>query len=268
MMSYHTDLDKGLNPNIEMPPLPEEQSNPETVEALESLENASEEVVAEKPQEQEVPKPRIPEENLRNLRLKAEKADKIERERDELLSELAKYRQSNAPVPEQEEDYSLNIGPDDLAEGKHLSKMDRKVRALEKKLYEQQQQTYAMAVEARLKTQYPDFDAVVNKDNLSLLKDVKPHLFSSIQYNPDMYYKAVAAYDDIKSAGLIAEKEDIYDAKKEIVQKNASKPRPVSSIGAQHGDSPLSRVNAFASGLTDDLKKQLHKEMLDAMKSR
>jgi hypothetical protein len=50
-------------------------------------------------------------------------------------------------------------------------------------------------------------------------------------------------------------------------QKNAAKPKPLASVNPQQGDSPLSKANAFANGLTDDLKKQLRKEMEDARRS-
>lgn len=35
-------------------------------------------------------------------------------------------------------------------------------------------------------------------------------------------------------------------------------------LSPQQGDSPLSKANAFANGLTEDLKKQLQKEMFEA----
>ena len=49
-------------------------------------------------------------------------------------------------------------------------------------------------------------------------------------------------------------------------RENHAKPRPISSIGAQEGDGPLSKANAFANGLTDELKQQLLKEMQEARK--
>ncbi len=48
------------------------------------------------------------------------------------------------------------------------------------------------------------------------------------------------------------------------IQKNASKPKPLASVNPQQGDSPLSRANAFANGLTEELKDQLRKEMSES----
>ena len=47
----------------------------------------------------------------------------------------------------------------------------------------------------------------------------------------------------------------------EAINANINKPRPASSIGAQTGTQPLQRANAFANGLTDELKEQLLREM-------
>jgi len=52
------------------------------------------------------------------------------------------------------------------------------------------------------------------------------------------------------------------------VQANTAKPRPLTSVSPQSGESPLSRANAFAEGLTPELKKNLFKEMQEAKKNR
>ena len=48
---------------------------------------------------------------------------------------------------------------------------------------------------------------------------------------------------------------------KEKVKTNIYKPHPAASLSPQPGDNPLTRANAFADGLTDQLKEQLRKEM-------
>jgi hypothetical protein len=57
-------------------------------------------------------------------------------------------------------------------------------------------------------------------------------------------------------------------ADRAAAQKNASKPKPLASVSPQQGDSPLSRANAFANGLTPELQKQLRQEMEEARKNR
>lgn len=188
---------------------------------------------------------------------------KAARERDELALKLEQV--SNRDMPsrveeEPEEDLSYKVDDDALVEGKHLSKVDKKIRKLEQQLQQYQQQTALSATEIRLKTQYTDFDEVVSAENVEVLRRQYPELAVSINANPDMYSKAVSAYTMIKKLG-IAQVPDTFEGDKQQAQKNAMKPRPLSSVSPQQGDSPLSRANAFASGLTPELKNQLLKEM-------
>jgi hypothetical protein len=78
-------------------------------------------------------------------------------------------------------------------------------------------------------------------------------------HNPNFYSQAKSAYRAIKMYGFA--KEDAYSKQRDTVQKNVSKPRPLSSVSPQEGQSPLSRANAFAEGLTPELASELWKEM-------
>lgn len=201
----------------------------------------------------------------RNIRIMRELKKKAERERDEAvrrMQELESYRQQ-APQQQQEApvDDDVNLNPDDLVEWKHVQK---KMRKLEDQLRSYQQQTSVTTVEARLKYQYNDFDQVVSADNIELLKASYPELAQTLNDSKDLYAKAVSAYTLIKKLGINAEE---YTQDKQMAQKNAAKPRPLTSVSPQQGSSPLSKANAFANGLTDELRKQLAKEMYEARKS-
>lgn len=201
--------------------------------------------------------------NIRALREKAERAERAERERDEalrILREIEARKQQDLP-----EDLELNLKPDDLAEGKHLSKVDKKIRNLEAELARYKQQSSQVTAEARLRSQYNDFDKVVSKENIDAFRMAYPEIASTINPSADLYSAGVAVYSMIKKFGIY--REPNYNEEKAIAQKNFNKPRPVSSIAAQSGDSPLSRANAFASGLTEDLKAQLRREMEEARRS-
>ncbi len=200
--------------------------------------------------------------NMRNLR---ESKIRAERERDELLKRVSAIEEANKPKEAPPvEDFS--IAPDDLVEGKHLSRYDRKIKELESKLQNYQQQTTATAVEAKLYSQYPDFNSVVTEENVKMLGSLHPEIAQTINSSGDLYNKAVSAYTLIKKLGITPQ--NTYDAERARAQENASKPRPLASVSAQQGDGPLTKANAFADGLTEDLKKQLHKEMVEAIKSR
>lgn len=186
----------------------------------------------------------------RNFRALREKSDRIQKERDEALMRLKQYE-----VSQNVESDTLNLGPDDLAEGKHLNKVESKIKALENQL-----------MESRLRSQYPDIDSVVNDDNIALLKSKYPELAQTIGTNKNLYSQAVTAYTMIKQLGI--NQEPAYEADKILAHRNASKPRPLASVSPQQGDTPLSKANAFANGLTDELKRQLQKEMIEAIKNR
>lgn len=221
--------------------------------------------VAEQEQDVEQPEQVVeqPKEDLaaKNLRALREKAERIERERDEALRRLQEIEAKQQPVEDEDA-----LEADVYVEGKHLNKTAKKIKKLEQELKEYQQKNNEMLVETRLKTQYPDFDSVVTKDNIEALKTNHPELAHLVRPGQDLYSTAVSAYSLIKKLG-IAQPTESYSEEKTVVQRNINKPRSISSVSAQEGSSPLSRANAFANGLSDDLKKQLWKEMEDSMRN-
>jgi len=99
-----------------------------------------------------------------------------------------------------------------------------------------------------------------------MLKLTYPELAQTIYNNPDLYTKGASAYTIIKQMGIAPGTSTDLD--KERAERNLAKPRPLASVAASQGnDSPLQRANAFANGLTEDLKKQLHQEMIEAMRN-
>jgi hypothetical protein len=254
--------------DIEMPPLPEEVAPEKPVEPEQVLENQPEpvEVTPEKQPEAVPQQDYIEHAKERNMRALREKAERIERERDEAMRRLQELESKQTVQPQFEEDLSLNLRDDDLAEGKHLSKVERQIKRLEGQLKTYQTQAQQFSIEARLKTEYPDFDRIVSTENVKELSAQYPELTATLNATPDLYAKAVSAYTMIKKLG-ITPPQDIITQERIQVAKNAAKPRPVASISPQHGSGALEHANAFANGLTEDLKKQLWKEMQESMKA-
>lgn len=232
------------------------------------MEEATQEVVEQPEQEQEQIQEETPQ--AKNFKALREKAEKMQRERDEAYRLIKEYEAQTAAKAQSAEstvdDTDFNLGPDDLAEGKHLSKVAKKIKSLEDQLKNYQQQSYTATAESRLKSKYSDFEEVVNPDNIAQLRDAYPSIASSIGNNKDMYSAGESAYLFIKKLGIVPD--NSYDNDKVLAQRNSTKPRPLVSVSPQQGNSPLSRANAFENGLTEDLRKQLHKEMIDAMKNR
>lgn len=200
---------------------------------------------------------------------------KAERERDEYLRRIEElesrtHRESATTPKEQvEEDEEFHLGDDDIAEGKHISKVDKraqnKIKALEDRLSKYEAKTAEERAEAALRTKYTDFDKVVSHDNVAMLTEAYPELARTLHSTSDLYTKAVSAYTLIKKFGIY--QESPFNTEKAAALKNVAKPRPLASVSPQQGDSPLGRANAFANGLTDELKAQLLKEMSASRKS-
>jgi TPP-dependent indolepyruvate ferredoxin oxidoreductase alpha subunit len=197
--------------------------------------------------------------NFRLLREKADRSDRFERERDAAIQEL---QASKNKQPEVDYDEELGLNETDLAEGKHLSKVDKKIRKLQQELNTYKQQTAAQVTQARIKSQFPDFEKIVNPGNIQILESQFPEIAYTLNSSTDLYSTAVSAYTMIKKLGI--SKEEVYNPDRAQAIRNLSKPKPLASVSPQQGESPLSKANAFANGLTDDLKDQLRREMFEA----
>lgn len=231
----------------------------ETVDTLvnENTEQESSNTQAEVAQDQQEESKEV--RDYRALRMKARRA---EEERDELLNRIKSYESAQQKSqPEEDDD---GIAEDELVEGKHFKKVARELKSLKQQLKEQESRATTSAAELRLKAQYSDFDAVVSRDNIDDLRENYPEIAATLASSKDLYSTGVAAYTMIKRLGIGAP--DAYAKDREKAEKNASKPRPLASVSPQQGDSPLSHANAFANGLTNDLKEQLRKEMNEARK--
>jgi hypothetical protein len=190
-------------------------------------------------------------------------ADQAARERDDAIRRLQEIeRQKEQKVEYPDED--ITIKDDELVEGKHLAKYVRKIKQLEEQQRNYIQRTTESTAEMRLKAQYPDFDKVMTMDNVQTLSAAYPELAKTINSSNDLYEKASSAYTLIKKFGIYNDQP--FEADKQKAIANAAKPRPSASVSPQQGDSPMQRANAFANGLTKELKEQLIKEMNEARK--
>lgn len=192
--------------------------------------------------------------NFRDLR---ERTAQVERERDEAIRLLEEARAHN-------NEQNLTFDDDALIEGKHANQVVKEIQTLKNQQRAYDRQIKSLQDEARLRSQYSDFDKVMTEDNISRLAQSDPDLAASLNANPDFYSKAAAVYKVIKQFGIY--KSDDFQEDRERAQRNASKPKPLASISPQKADSPLSHANAFAKGLTPELQKSLWKDMEDARK--
>lgn len=252
-------------------------SSADEMQAVQQSLNSVDEMVEEsgqgysnEPQEEQRPQQHVPTEAEINFKQMREEKKRIERERDELQKELRQYSQmilqsqQNQKAPQEEK---FGIDPDALVEGRHLNEYEKRMRAYEKKAQEMEQQfsQYQSRInhtltEARIKSEFPDFERVVNNQTIDKLKTRYPSIASSIGNNPDQYSQAAAAYEAIKNMGLY--EDPALKVNREKVQTNMGKPRSATTLSGNA--SPLNNANAFANGLTPELRAQLWKEMNEA----
>lgn len=242
----------------------------ETREAMQQFEPEEVEQVEEVEESRPATKQTRESDAAANIRALREAKEKAERERDEFVK-LLQMQMGQQPLkyatqqsePEPEVDLP-NIDDDSLVEGKYINKYNQKQTQELKKIRADQQrmqQEYAEAIlEMKIKSKYPDFEQVVSKENVEILKIRKPLLAKILSESTDAYAKAVEAYEMIKDLGI--DRTGVLDQDRARAIKNATKPRPLTSVSPQQGDSPLSKANAFANGeLTSDMKAQLLREM-------
>lgn len=205
-------------------------------------------------------KDQLEERNFARLR---EKALRAERERDEALRLVREMdAQKQKPV---EEEVGINLGDDEIAEGKHLKNVARELRELKNELKKYKQESATTTVETKIRSNYPDFDSVVSRDNLESLRNSYPELAQTLLTSNDEYSRAASAYTLIKKLGI--DSSGSYEMDKQKVQQNAAKPKPLASLTAQQtAGGALANANAFAGGLTKDLQAQLLKEMQESRK--
>jgi len=252
--------------------VPIKQVEPEFVEVAPAAELPTEEPMVEnQPQNgtdmvDSQPNDVVEETNWKKIRDEREAADKKIRELEAALA----AKNTAKEIDEPDEDLSLDLDEDALAEGKHLKKVDKRFQKMQRELdqYKQQaqlaqQQSQQQALQAKLKQQYPDWDQIYNEENIARLQVQEPEIYQALNASSDVYKAGISAYKMIKQMG-ISDPVDIYAQDKARAQANAAKPKTLASISPQQGDSPLSKANAFANGLTDELRKQMLKEMNDA----
>lgn len=293
-MSFDLKYDRDGRPIVprEEPKFIEEQPAPAVIEQQATAEPAQESGLEAIAQDQEAPaqieqnslanpesqtetageKPTTPRMDKR-LKVLMDKAARMEQERNEAMQRLQRLEEeaktkwrNDTQITHAEPvvDEDITIAPDELAEGKHLNKMQQKMRKMEETLRSYQQQSATAQAQALLRSKHPDFEKVVSAENVAVLKELHPEIYQTLSANNDLYSTGSSAYTIIKNLGIHVE--DVYQQDRAKIQANAVKPRSMATISPQRGESPLSQANAFAQGLTPSLQKQLIEEMQAARK--
>lgn len=202
-------------------------------------------------------------ESFRVLRERAESAEKRERELERILqANLSQQQQTKMQLIEEDD---FDISDDTYIEGKHLKKYIKSLkqdnRKTKEQLEEYMQRVSLSNAEMRLKSQFNDFENVVNADTLKKLEMEKPSLYRTILANQDVYDRGYSAYELIKHSGILHNQYADVDKR---VEDNRAKPRSASNAAPQSGDTPLSRVGDYDRRvLTDKRRDEILKQSLE-----
>ena len=194
----------------------------------------------------EVPgKRKGPDYNWSEARRKMAELERRTQEQQELINKLQTQKT-------QEEELS----PDDLLTVGQLNKVNQ--RRDQETLRELQRHK-----EEILRLRYPDLDQVLCNENLELFEQQEPELAETLTaLQGDPIKMKVAAYKMIKKT---LHKDTPPSLEKTKAENNSKKPVSVQSV-SRGSSSAIGNISAFENGLTPELRKQLYKEMQEAIK--
>lgn len=181
--------------------------------------------------------------NWSEARRKMAELERRTQEQQELINKLQSQKN-----PEEE------LSPDDLLTVAQLNKVNAKRD--QETLRELQRHK-----EEILRLRYPDLDQVLSNENLEIFEQQEPELAETLTaLQGDPIKMRIAAYKMIKKTLV---KDTPPSMEKQKAESNSKKPVSIQSVGK---GSAIGTISAFENGLTPELKKQLYKEMQNAIK--
>lgn len=205
-----------------------------------------------------------PSESFREIR------EQLERERlrnmeieERLRRQEEMLRAQTQQQPQEEHEYT--VADDAILEGKDfnkLNKQQKRAREEDRRRYDEElQKTQAMVIEQRLMLEHPDYLQVMTSENLAKLERTKPHLARAIMSTKDPYDMRKTTFEAIKDYVIKEENKELeLKAQQEKIAKNQARAIPTTSGVANPSGSPLTKAHAYATGLTDERKKEIWEE--------
>lgn len=211
--------------------------------------------------------------NFRNLREQAEaskqRAEVAERRAQELEFYLKQNMNQNKPAVkmEYEEEDDFDISDDSYIEGhqfkKYVKNLKNEFKKTTAELQKMNQKSVADQAEIKLKSEFPDIQQVVTRENLDRLAQMKPALYRSIMACTDLYDQGYTAYEMIRSAGIVKE----YNTIDRKLEDNRTKPRSAANASSQVADTPLSRLGDYDRRILSDTDRDMINKRVAEAKS-
>lgn len=206
----------------------------------------------------------------RNLRFLRERAEAAERRAQELERSMQLNMNQQVSQKVEIEEEEIDVSDDMYIEGKQFKKyvknMQKELKNTRKQMEEFKQNSSVANAELRLKSEFNDFERVVNEANLAKLAASKPALYRSVMSSNDIYDRGYSAYEMIKASGVLV---DQYEEQNRRLEENKGKPRASANLAPQASDTPLTRVGDYDRRiLTNERKDQLLRQVELAIQNR
>lgn len=195
--------------------------------------------------------------HFKELRRQKDELERKLKMQEEMMERLMKV-QPPAPVEIDELD---QIDETEVLQKGQVKKLVRKqAEAIAKEIVQQEMSQVKRQIDQsqhlnRLKSQFSDFDEVVNQESLALLEENEPELAIAIAESKDPYKILLQSYKFIKKMGI---DKDVPNARhaKEVEKRIEKNAKTVQSPQA-HDKRPM----AVAFKMTESMRKELADEM-------
>jgi len=211
------------------------------------------------PQEEQVeqqdqgPKQSWQDRNWAAMRQKMSEMEQTLREKDELIARAVMSQQKQEPEdPDPDWDDYANYGGVKKLATKAVKPIEEKLQNLEKELAASRQRELMN----NLRSQYSDFDQIVNPETIAIFEQKEPELAQSIAEIKDPYKMGISSYKYIKALNI----QDELPGKKR--QKETAKMLDKNSKTVQSPQAYDKRPMAQAFHLSEQEKSNLYSEMM------
>lgn len=200
--------------------------------------------------------------NMRMMRERMEESDRKLQEYEEKVRMLSQQQQYQQPTQASEPREQFSVADDDIIDGRSWRKYDAEVkdeiRQLKEQIKRQNNDSLSSQAELRLKSEFPDYFNVVNKENINMLAKIYPDEYQSMLSNGDIYSRGKTAYNMISRFGLIDDTKEVT----EKIDKNKNKPRATGSANSAPSSSPMANLGSYERRvLSPERIAQLRREM-------
>jgi hypothetical protein len=200
--------------------------------------------------------------NWRELNKSKEEWKRKAQMQDELIQRILNQQPQAQPVINQvpEEDIIQELAKEEYVPGEKVAKGFKKLKEDFRREIDEVKKSYASQQQNSLfndlRREFPDFDEVVNSENLKILEETNPRLANTIAATKDAYAIAIQSYEYIKAKGIgskEAPSKRVRETEAKIEQNKKTVQTPMDKR-------PMAQAFSYET-MSADQKKALQREM-------